>query len=76
MYQNVSLKFLPNNMNLVPCVRPSQLLAHTERMSGLALDYCMRSPVTSVGGGKEKGREEKGRVEGRWEGRRKKRVGS
>ena len=64
----MSLKFLPNNMNLVPCVRPSQLLAHTERMSGLALDYCMRSPVTSVGGEREKGREEKGRVEGRWEG--------
>ena len=74
MYQNVSLKFLPNNMNLVPCVRP--LLAHNERMSGLALDYCMRSPVTSVGGEREKGREEKGRVKGRREGRRKKRVGS
>ena len=72
----MSLKFLPNNMNLVPCVRPSQLLAHTERMSGVALDYCMRSPVTSVGGEREKGREEKGRVEGRREGRRKKRVGS
>ena len=45
-------------------------------MSGLALDYCMRSPVTSVGGEREKGREEKGRVKGRREGGRKKRVGS
>ena len=71
MYQNVSLKFLPNNMNLVPCVRPSQLLAHTERMSGLAarLLYEVASYLCGKGEGKgERGeRESEGKAGGREE---------